>query len=87
MSIAFQAMDSANFRRSSRGWELHVGWREGNPSRGYLLESSLDGNRPNSFIQAGWDILTLTTAPFKTPPDGRDGKIVVVWEKMKAANR
>jgi hypothetical protein len=39
------------------------------------------------FYKLDGDILTLTTAPFKTPQDDREGKIVVVWEKMKAANR
>jgi hypothetical protein len=39
------------------------------------------------FYKVDGDILTITTAPFKTAPDGREGNLVLVWEKVKAANR
>jgi len=55
---------------------LDISWNQAWTGTDQIRFYKLDGNT-----------LTLTTAPFKTPPDGREGKIVLVWEKMKAANR
>ena len=36
------------------------------------------------FIKIEGNTLTITTAPFKIPQDGREGRGVLVWEKVKA---
>ena len=36
------------------------------------------------FYRLDGNILTIVTAPNKSPVDGREGRVVVVWEKMKA---
>ena len=36
------------------------------------------------FFKLDGNILTITTAPNKSPMDGREGQTVLVWEKVKA---
>jgi hypothetical protein len=36
------------------------------------------------FYKLDGNILTIVTAPNKSPVDGREGRVVVVWEKVKA---
>jgi hypothetical protein len=36
------------------------------------------------FFKLDENILTITTAPFKSAQDGREGRSVLVWEKVKA---
>jgi Lipocalin-like domain len=36
------------------------------------------------FFKLDGNILTITSAPFKSPRDGREGCSVLVWEKVKA---
>jgi len=39
------------------------------------------------FYKLDGNILTITTAPAKSPPDGLEAQVVVVWEKVKAPNQ
>jgi Lipocalin-like domain len=39
------------------------------------------------FFKLEGNILTITSAPNKSPMDGREGRAIVVWEKMKAPNQ
>jgi Lipocalin-like domain len=36
------------------------------------------------FIKLDGNVLTITTAPNKSPMDGREGRSVLVWEKVKS---
>ena len=37
------------------------------------------------FYKLDGDTLTITTAPNKSPYDGREGRSILIWEKVKAA--
>jgi hypothetical protein len=39
------------------------------------------------FFKIDGNILTITAAPNKSPMDGREGRAVIVWEKVKAPNQ
>jgi Lipocalin-like domain len=51
---------------------LDVSWNEAWTGTDQIRFYNLDGNT-----------LTITTAPFKSPQDGREGRSVLVWEKVK----
>jgi hypothetical protein len=39
------------------------------------------------FFKIDGNIITITAAPNKSPMDGREGRAVIVWEKVKAPNQ
>jgi Lipocalin-like domain len=51
---------------------VDISWNEAWTGTDQVRFFKLDGN-----------ILTITTAPNKSPVDGRDGRTVLVWEKVK----
>ena len=52
---------------------VDISWNEAWTGTDQVRFFKLDGN-----------ILTITTAPFKSPLDGRESRAVLVWEKVKA---
>jgi hypothetical protein len=52
---------------------VDISWNEAWTGTDQVRFYKLDGN-----------ILTITTAPNKSPIDGREGRGVLVWEKVKA---
>jgi len=52
---------------------VDISWNEAWTGTDQVRYFKLDGN-----------ILTITTAPNKSPMDGREGQTVLVWEKVKA---
>jgi hypothetical protein len=52
---------------------VDISWNEAWTGTDQVRFFKLDGN-----------ILTITTAPNKSPMDGREGQTVLVWEKVKA---
>ncbi len=42
------------------------------------------GTEQVRFFKLDGNMLTITTAPNKSPVDGREGRSVIVWEKVKA---
>jgi hypothetical protein len=42
------------------------------------------GTEQVRFFKLDGNILTITSAPIKSPQDGREGRPVLVWEKVKA---
>jgi hypothetical protein len=48
------------------------------------MEPSWTGTELVRFYKLDGNILTIVTAPNKSPVDGREGRVVVVWEKVKA---
>jgi hypothetical protein len=36
------------------------------------------------YYQLNGDMLTITTAPYRSYQDGRQGRSVLIWEKVKA---
>ena len=41
------------------------------------------GTEQIRFFKLDGNILTITSAPIKSPIDGREGRAVLVWEKVK----
>lgn len=52
---------------------VDISWNEAWTGTDQVRFYKLDGNT-----------LTITTAPFKSPSDGREGRSVLIWEKVKA---
>jgi hypothetical protein len=52
--------------------QVEISWNEAWTGTEQIRFFKLDGN-----------ILTITTAPFKNPQDGRESRAVLVWEKVK----
>jgi hypothetical protein len=52
---------------------VDISWNEAWTGTDQVRFFKLDGN-----------VLTITTAPNKSPMDGREGQTVLVWEKVKA---
>jgi hypothetical protein len=52
---------------------VDISWNEAWTRTDQVRYFKLDGN-----------ILTITAAPNKSPIDGREGRTVLVWEKVKA---
>ena len=52
---------------------VDISWNEAWTGTDQVWFFKLDGN-----------ILSITTAPNKSPMDGREGRTVLVWEKVKA---
>ena len=52
---------------------VDISWNEARTGADQVRFFKLDGN-----------ILTITTPPFKSAQDGREGRSVLVWEKVKA---
>ena len=42
------------------------------------------GTQQVRYYQLSGDVLTITTAPYRSYHDGRQGRSVLVWEKVKA---
>jgi Lipocalin-like domain len=55
---------------------VDISWNEAWTGTDQVRFFKLDGN-----------ILTITTAPAKSPIDGREGRGVLVWEKVKAPSQ
>jgi Lipocalin-like domain len=55
---------------------VDISWNEAWTGTDQVRFFKLDGN-----------ILTIATAPNKSPMDGREGRTVLVWEKVKAPTR
>ena len=55
---------------------VDISWNEARTGTDQIRFFELDGN-----------ILTITTPPFKSAQDGREGRSVLVWEKVKAPTR
>jgi hypothetical protein len=52
---------------------VDISWNEAWTGTDQVRFTKLDGN-----------VLTITTAPNKSPMDGREGRSVLVWEKVKS---
>jgi hypothetical protein len=55
---------------------VDISWNEARTGTDQIRFFKLDGN-----------ILTITTPPFKSAQDGREGRSALVWEKVKAPTR
>ena len=61
----------AEARDADRIAQLHAeSWRR--TYRGMMRDEFLDG-----------DVLTITTAPYKSYLDGREGRSILIWKKVK----